>query len=170
MIPSQGACNTAVAWEVNFAFADGVRLNYRGRKNGFNQDLPMNDLTAFQTRYGKIADHGTAFEGSNGWVLVDRTGLRSSPETMQPIGPNDRQLVRSRDHARNFVDAIKTRGETVCPIEESVRADNLCHLSDIAVRLERKLRWDPKKEQFLGDKEANKRIELRPARKPYAVA
>ena len=130
----------------------------------------MNDFSAFQQRYTKISSHGTAFEGTEGWILVDRSGMQSSSEALEPIGAGDKPLVRSRDHARNFIEAVMTRGKTICPIEESVTADNLCHLSDIATRLERKLKWDPKAEQFVNDKEANKRLEPRPARKPYRIA
>ena len=46
-------------------------------------------------------------------------------------------------------------------MDESVWSDTLCHLSDIAIRLNRKVVWDPKKERFIGDEEAN--LRLRPA-------
>jgi predicted dehydrogenase len=170
IFPTQGACDTAVAWEIDFTCSDGVRMNYKGTRNGFAEVLPINDMTAFEKKYTKITGHGTAFEGTDGWILVDRTGLRSSPETLEPLGASDKRLFKSGNHARNFIEAVKTRGETVCPIEESVRADYLCHLSDLAIRLQRKLTWDPKKEKFVGDRDANKKLELRPARKPYQIA
>jgi predicted dehydrogenase len=169
VFPKEGACDTAVAWEVDFAFAGGVRMNYRGTRNHFTEALPMNDLTAFARRYGKIASHGTAFEGTDGWILVDRTGLRSSRATLEPLGAGDTPFVRSPGHVRNFVDAVKGRGTTVCPIEDAVQADILCHLSDIAARLGRKLKWDPAQEQFPGDPEANRKLNLRPMRKPWQM-
>jgi predicted dehydrogenase len=165
VFPGEGACNTAVAWEVNFALAGGVRMNFRGVRNGFNERLAMNDFSAQEKRYGKIADHGTAFEGSEGWILVDRTGMQSSAESLEPMGPTDKPLVRSTNHVRNFVDAIKSRGTTVCPIDEAVQTDSLCHVSDIATRVNRKVTWDPRKEEFVKDKEANGRLEMRAARK-----
>lgn len=170
VFPEKGACDTAVAWEIDFTCSDGVRMNYRGTRNGFADSLPMNDMTQFEQRYSKITGHGTAFEGSDGWILVDRTGLRSSPETLEPLGASEKRLLRSTNHARNFIEAVKTRGETACPIEESVRADYLCHLSDIAIRSQRKLIWNSQKERFADDRDANKRLELRPARKPYQIA
>lgn len=163
VIPTQGACNTAVAWEVFFTFANGVKLRYRGTKNGYNENNAMTDFSDWQQRYGRIVDHGTAFEGEEGWVHVFRGGVFSSPEKVvqEPLGPNDQPLYKSNHHQRNLIECIKSRQPAICPIEDAVQADILCHLSDLAVRLNRKLTWDPKKEQFVKDAEANKRLKLR---------
>jgi hypothetical protein len=66
IFPTQGACNTAVAWKVDFTFRDGVRMNFRGTRNGFPDVNEMNQMAPMEAKYGKIADHGTAFEGENG--------------------------------------------------------------------------------------------------------
>jgi predicted dehydrogenase len=165
VIPTEGACNTSIAWDVNFTFADGVRLAYRGTRNDSGPN-PMNDLSAWDKKYGKIVDHGTAFEGTEGWVLVDRTQIRTSPEKLveEKFSAAEVNLIRSANHARNFLDAVKRRQPAICPIEDAVQADVLCHLSDIATRLNRKLKWDPAKERFVGDGEANGRLRMRPAR------
>jgi predicted dehydrogenase len=169
VFPKEGACNTSVAWDVNFTFADGVRLAYRGTRNGA-EPCAMNDFAAWQKKYGNIVDHGTAFEGTEGWVLVDRTQIRTSPEKLVEWKPGstDVQLPKSSNHVRNFLDSIKSRAPAICPIEDSVQADILCHLSDVATRLNRKLTWDPAKEKFVGDKEANRRLAIRSVRKPWA--
>ena len=70
----------------------------------------------------------------------------------------------------NFLNAVKTRAKTICPIEDAVQADILCHLSDIAARLNRRLKWDPAKERFLKDDEANRRLALRPMREPWRLS
>ena len=49
------------------------------------------------------------------------------------------------------------------------QSQSLCHVSDIATRVNRKLKWNPVKEQFMGDKEANKRLELRTMREPWQL-
>ncbi len=169
IFPNEGACNTSVAWDVNFKFADGVTMAFRGTPNGYNETNALNDFTEWKQRYGKLDGHGTAFEGTDGWVLVSRGSLRTSPEALaqDPIEPKPNPLMKSRNHVRNFLDGVKTRSATVCPIDEAVKADTLCHLSDIATRMNRKLQWDPKKEQFVRDSEANKRLQFRPARKPW---
>jgi predicted dehydrogenase len=170
IFPGEGACDTAIAWEVNFRFHDGVQLNFRGTRNGYDQINEMNDLTPFEARYGKLADHGTAFEGTEGWVLVHRGSLRTQPEALIELPPDPELFARrSTNHVRNFLDCVKSRERTVCPVEEAVQADLLCQLSDIATRLERKLTFDPVKEKFLKDNEANRRLALRPMRSPWRL-
>ncbi len=171
IVPMQGACNTAVAWNVDFTFGDGVRMNFRGTRNNFPDVNEMNDLTPMEAKYGKIADHGTAFEGENGWVLVHRGLLRTNPENLAEAGvPKESQFRRSPNHVRNFLDCVRSRERTVCPIEEAVQADTLCHLSDIAARLGRRLKFDPRREKFIRDDEANRRLALRTMRQPWRLA
>jgi len=171
LIPQTGACNTSVAWEVNFTFADGVRLRYRGTRNGA-EPSDLNDFKDWQAKYGKIVDHGTAFEGTDGWVHVYRGGIVTSPETLaqEPLGPKDQPLTKSTGHQKNFIASVRSRKPAICPIEDSVQADILCHLSDIATRLGRKLTWDPKKEKFAKDTEANHKLKIRSVRKPWQFA
>ena len=171
IFPKEGACNTSVAWDVNFTFADGVTMAFRGTPNGYNDTNALHDFTAWRNRYGKLDGHGTAFEGTDGWVLVSRGSLRTSPEALAqaPIDPKPVPLMKSGNHVRNFLDGVKSRGATLCPIDEAVKADTLCHLSDIATRMGRKLKWNSVKEQFIGDADANQRLELRPMRKPWQL-
>lgn len=168
VIPTTGACNTPIAWEVNFAFAGGVRLNYKATRNN-SEACDLNDVTALQQKYGKIVDHGTAFEGTEGWVMVHRGGLHAKPKSLleATLGASDFRLAEGSDHVGDFLEAVKLRGKTICPIDEAVHANTLCHLSDIAIRLKRSLNWDPAKERFLNDEEANRWLALRPMREPW---
>ena len=111
---------------------------------------------------------GILFLGTEGWVLVSRGFLVAEPKSLltTTIGPNEIRLPRSTNHRRNFIECVKTRRKTVCPIETAVRSDTICHLDDIAIRLERKLRWDPKAEQFIRDEQANRML-TRPMRSPW---
>lgn len=171
IIPTTGACNTPIAWEVEFAFADGVRLTYRATRN--NSDAcALNDVTRLQQIYGKIVDHGTGFKGTEGWIMVHRGRLCAHPESLleAKFGPGDFCLPESSNHVANFLDAVKSRGKTICPIDEAMHADTLCHLSDIAIRLKRPLRWDALKERFLNDEEANRKLALRPMREPWRLS
>jgi hypothetical protein len=70
---------------------------------------------------------------------------------------------------RNFLEAVRSRQSTVCPIEDAVRADTVCHLADIALRLGRKVTFDMKREKFIGDKDANRHLAVRPMRKPWRL-
>jgi predicted dehydrogenase len=169
MIPSEGACNTGIAWDVQFAFADGVGMRYRGMRNGYDQVSDLNDMRPWEEKYGKIPDHGTAFEGSEGWVVVYRGGLRTQPGKLAEQSRDSLpvHLAESANHVRNFLDAVRGRNKAICPIEDAAQADILCHLSDIATRLGRRLTWDPAKEHFVKDDEANRRLAKRAARKSF---
>ncbi len=159
MIPSRGACNTSVGWDVRFRFADGVTMQFRGTRNGAAA-MPMNDLSQWRSKYGKIVDHGTAFEGDDGWILVDRSQIRTSPEELIEDQAEDGpvQLIKSSNHVGNFLDSVRSRVPAICPVEDAVQADILCHVSDIATRVDRGLRWDPKAERFVDDARANARL------------
>ncbi len=174
VFPKEGACNTAVAWDVRYRAADGVTLEYRGtaNQNAVADASPaMSDLSVWRQRYGEIDGHGTAFEGTDGWVLVSRGRLRTSPESLaeQRIDPAAAGLSRSAHHGRNFFDAVRSRQPAICSIDDAFRADVLCHLADLATRLPRPLRWDFAREEFVDDAEANQRAGLRPMRKPWQL-
>jgi len=83
-------------------------------------------------------------------------------------GPGEIRLPVSNHHQQNFLDCVKSRRDPAAPIEVAVRSDTLCHLSDIAMRLGRKLKWDPAREEFVGDAEAN-RMRSRPMRSPWRL-
>jgi glucose-fructose oxidoreductase len=172
---AEGICDTATAWNVNMKFGSGVTLRFEGAPNHPNADAPSCDIweheQEWKKRYRRITDHGTAFEGTEGWAHVDRAGINLQPESLidQSEDAFKVQLVRSPDHARNFLDCVRSRCQTVCPIDESVQSDALCHLSEIALHFNRKLVWDPRKERFVGDEEANLRLLSRKMREPWRL-
>ena len=102
---------------------------------------------------------GLKFEGADGWIFVEIHGGRleaSKPELLkEKIGEGEIQLGRSPGHQRNFLDSVKSRQQPVASAEIGHRTASVCHLNNIAMQLGRKLKWDPAKEQFEGDDEAN---------------
>ena len=172
---SEGACDTATIWNVDMKFPSGVTLKYVGVPNGGNADQPTSDpwpqANEWKQRYRRIGSHGTAFEGTNGWVHIDRGGINLQPEGL--IDEKEEafkvRLKQSANHVRDFLDCVKSRAETICPIDESVRGDAFCHLSDIAIRLNRKVTWDTGKEHFVDDEEANLRLLARHMRPPWRL-
>jgi hypothetical protein len=113
---------------------------------------------------------GMLFVGSAGWIAVSRQGLQTHPESLARavLGRNDVRLPRSNNHRRNFLDAVRSGGRPISHLEAAVRSDTVCHQADIAMRLGRKLRWDPAKEVFPGDEQAN-RLLSRPMRSPWRL-
>jgi predicted dehydrogenase len=114
---------------------------------------------------------GVTFEGSDGWVWVDRGKRDANPKSLleSKIGPNETHLYESSNHYRNFIDCVLSRKEPAAPVETAHRSITICHLGNIAMRLGRdKLRWDPDKEQIQGDAEAAKMLS-RPYREPWKL-
>jgi hypothetical protein len=74
------------------------------------------------------------------------------------LGPNDVRVLRSDDHKGNFLDAVRTGQPTVCPVEVGAHDEMICQMGDIAVRMKRKLNWDPVKEEFKDDETANRKL------------
>jgi hypothetical protein len=68
----------------------------------------------------------------------------------------------------NFVTCVRTRQKPISDAAEQHRTVIPCHLTNIAMRLGRKLRWDPTREEFVGDNEANAMLS-RPQREPYRI-
>ena len=156
--PAAGACDTATNWSLTIRYAGGITMNFTG------QPAPA----AWRKRYGRTGPHGTVFEGSEGWVHVDRAGINAHPKALlkSTIAPDEVRLYRSRNHVRNFLDCVKTRARTICPIDAALAVDTLCQLSAIAIRLARKLTWSAKDQRFINDDTAN-RLLRRAMRSPW---
>jgi hypothetical protein len=112
--------------------------------------------------------HGVKFEGADGWIWVTRGKIEASnPDLLTaPLPPNAQRLYVSNDHMGNFFDCVRSRKQPVCDVEIGHRSASVCNLGVISMRLGRKLKWDPAKEQFIGDAEATKYL-AREMRKPW---
>jgi hypothetical protein len=71
-------------------------------------------------------------------------------------------------HVRNFLNAVKSRQDPIEPVEVGHRTATLCHLGNIAMKLKRKIRWDPDAEKIVGDNEATAMLS-KPMREPWAI-
>jgi predicted dehydrogenase len=104
---------------------------------------------------------GTTFEGEAGTLYVNRGKLESTPSEIieKPITERDVRLYRSGNHHKNWYECIKTRRTPICDVEIGHRTATVCHLGNLALRLGRKIRWDPETEKIVGDAEAAKRMQ-----------
>jgi hypothetical protein len=111
---------------------------------------------------------GACWYGDQGWIHVNRGGLYASdPKILrETIGPNETHLYKSPHHQRNFIECVKTRKETIAPAEVAHRSISVGLLGEIAMLTERKLKWDPESETFVGDESAD-RLLMRPYRSPW---
>lgn len=129
--------------------------------------------------------NGVRFEGEKGWIFVTRSGApvtssdpgassqRESPlQASDPrileseIGSEELHLYASEEQHTNWIRCIKSRQITVAPVEVAHRSTSACLLAHIAMKLPRKLYWDPINERFKNDDEANSML-ARPQRYPY---
>jgi len=113
---------------------------------------------------------GVRFEGDKGWIFVTREEITASDPAIlkQEAGENEIRLYRSRNHMKNFLECMRTRKEPVAPVEVGHRSNTICILAHIAMKLGRKLRWNPQTERFIDDEEANGRLDY-PHREPWTV-
>jgi predicted dehydrogenase len=152
--PTEGTCDAIVSWKVRFEFATASPVTF------------VSD--------GQGLDHGVRFIGETGWVHVARGSIRAHDDKFlrDPQNKHDKMPVTlpiSRDHTRNFVDAIRSGTRAICDIETAVRSDTLCQIALAAVRLGRKLSWDSQQERFAGDDAADQSLRARPMRGPWKL-
>lgn len=148
VFPDEGVMDCAKSWEVNLRYPNGVTIHFT-------------DNTKFK--------QGVRFEGTDGWVHVNRQELSASPASLleETIGPDEVHLPVSNNHSQNLLDCIRSRQQTVAPVDVAVRSDTLCHLSDIATRTGRRLKWDPLREEIVDDPQANRYLLPRSMRSPW---
>lgn len=144
-------CDNPVTWDTRMKYANGVDLIFTGSGPGFDG-----------------VRHGITFEGPDGWVWVNRGAIDAQPKSLlqEPFGPRDVRLPVSTSHYGNFIECVRSREKTISNIDVAVRSDSVCQLAWCAFQLGRRLRWDPDKEVFIGDPDAN-RLMSRALREPW---
>jgi len=134
--------------DVRARYADGTKLIFRG---GIGRGTC-----------------GVRFEGDEGWIEVDDSGTISveprSLLTTEKLGSG----YPADDHVRNFLDCVKSRALPAAHAEAAHRSITTCHAANICLRLQRKVKWDPAAEQFIGDEDAN-RLRARALRDPWRL-
>jgi len=164
-IPQGGLFDTIDNWEVRCRYANGVTMRFMCDRVAKGVPGLMDD-----PKKRPFMDHGTTFWGEGGWVSVSRGALYAGPRELQTarIRDDEKAVIRSSSQGRDFVECMKSRRPTINPLESAIRSDTISHLSDIAIRLGRPIRWDPEQERVLGDEEAAKKLD-RPMRQPWRM-
>jgi len=113
---------------------------------------------------------GGIFLGDKGKIEIFRGRVTSNPEEIvkEPIRDDEIHLYKSDNHVQNWIDCIRSRERPIADVEIGHRSTTIAHLGNIARWLGRRLRWDPEKEVFPGDDEANAYLD-RPRRKAYEL-
>jgi len=113
---------------------------------------------------------GAHFIGEDGWVHVSRSGIDASPKSLltSNIAPNEIHLYESSDHTQNFLDCVRSRADTITPVEAAHHSIMIAHIGSVAMKLGRRVQWDGKRERFINDAAAN-RLLSRPMRGPWHI-
>ncbi|MFV1966153.1 MAG: Gfo/Idh/MocA family protein [Pirellulaceae bacterium] len=156
-LPTEGMTDTWISWQMRLRWQSGLKMEY--------------------TNTGNPNEQGCKFEGDEGWVHANRRGIWAEPKPLLSVRPkpSDTSLHTSPEytnpytaHTADFFRSIRSRQDPVSPVEQGHAASTLGNVSDIALRLGRKLTWDPQQSQFVGDDEANTMLSRAP-RSPWFV-
>ncbi|MCD6598049.1 MAG: Gfo/Idh/MocA family oxidoreductase [Bacteroidales bacterium] len=149
--PYEGIFDVPLEYDFMCKYENGVNIRVANRSR-----LP----------YGQ----GATWYGENGWIHVDRSKLTAeNPAVLEEkIGEDEIHLYRSADHVRNFIECIKSREETITPAEIAYRSISVALLGEIAMLTGQKLNWDPEKEVFINNINAN-RLLSRPFRGSWSL-
>ncbi|MEY4565145.1 MAG: Inositol 2-dehydrogenase [Planctomycetota bacterium] len=153
---------TPVEFKLPVEYKDGhplVQDQYNAATNfKIKVDMP-NDVEMIITSEG---DNGILFEGTEGRFFVNRGKISGKPvEDLKDKPLPDDAIEKvyggkvSENHTANFVDAMRSRKQPISDVWSHNRMLEICHLSNIAMRLNRPLQWDPEKRQIVGDEQAN---------------
>jgi len=149
--PLEGLYNTPVEFDFTCKYANGIEMRV---------------ATGSRLRFNT----GAAWFGEKGWIHVDRDGgllHASNPKILEEvIGETEIQLYKSNNHFWNFLECVRSRGETVCPVEVGHRSISIGLLGEIAMTTGQKIKWDPIKEEIIGSSVAS-RLLSRPYRQPW---
>lgn len=117
---------------------------------------------------GDGPEGGAIFIGEKGKVTINRGVCESEPDDLLQETIRNRPKGMSENHLKNWLDCVKSREKPIADVEIGHRSATVCHLGNIGRQLGRKLKWDPEKEIFPEDKEANQYLE-REHRKGYEL-
>jgi len=148
--PRDALYNTATKYYITAKYAEGVTMIIAGGYPGIRS--------------------GTKWIGDEGWIWVDRGGLEAEPAKVltSVIQPTEIQIPKSPGHYQEFIDCVKSRQPTHTPAEVALRSATPGWLGQIAMLPGRKIKWDPVKEEIIGDPEAS-RLLSREMRWPWRL-
>jgi predicted dehydrogenase len=145
-----GLFNTVKDYDVTYRYASGVVMTCK----------PGNPSIKFIGTDGWVGN-----EGWNGRVKAIRDEIFWSK-----IGPDEFHVKDNKagEH-RSFIDCVKSRKDPYFPVDIGHRVSTVCHLANIAIKLGRKLKWDPQAEKFINDDQADAMCKVRKMRKPWSL-
>jgi predicted dehydrogenase len=161
-----GAPNAAVSVGGKFGFPDDAEETPDTQQALWEYD-GYSMIWEHATAIGQgpyMRDHGVAFHGNNGVLVLDRRGWEVLPETETKDGRKTYRMIGEPhrgggqdfhlEHVRDFLDCVDSRKRPRSDVEIGHTSMIACHLANIAFRLKRRVNWDVKNEKVIGDPEA----------------
>ena len=163
--PAGGLYDNIFSWDVT--------CNYH---NGFEVHFVSSDVASSGMLNHRIMkeSNGTTFYGTKGWISLSRSSAQSDiPAINQQLNnfpKNEIGHIKSENNTmgRRFISVIQEKEPELCPLDEAVISDTISHMGDIAIRTGRKVTWNPKSGEVVGDLEANK-LYHREMRAPFTT-
>ena len=140
-----------------------INMDNSGPVEIFAPDAEHPFLT-YQYKNGIIMTHekgewnnAVLFTGTEGEIRIARGKLETTPASVKDMVISDihKQVYKSENHYKDFLNAMRTRTKPICDVETGHRTATVCNIGNIAYQVKRSLKWDPKKEKFESDSEAN---------------
>ena len=167
---------TPVSFKLPVEYKDGHPLvaDQYNAATDFNIRVQMpNEIEMIITSEG---DNGILFEGTEGRFFVNRGKITGKPvEDLKDKPLPDGAIEEiyggkvSENHTANFIDAMRSRKQPISDVWSHNRMLEICHLSNIAMRLSREVRWDPVRREIIGDDQANSFL-ARKSRDGFTIA
>ena len=133
----------------------------------------QNGIVMTEQDFRSQGGNGICFNGTKGWLKVTRGYIECSDPSLlkkeeQKISAGQYEV--SSPHMQNFIDCVRSRQNPIAPVEVGCSTNTLCCIANIAVELQRPVKWDPATLSFGDDREAtNHRLYRYPYRKPYTL-
>lgn len=178
--PKDAVYNTAATFDVHYKYADGVTMRLSSGQGDLDPKQSHDGPVV-----GRTSSPGIRFEGSDGWIECHgwRGTLKASKREMLDVAidPDKVKFLHRPTEVvprtggggggeyRDFLDAVKSRGQTYAPAEVGHRTISIPHIGNIAMLTGKKLRWNPETEKFADAPEANAMLS-RPQREPWTMA
>jgi len=158
-----------VQWALDMDGSGPVAIHYPdGDQYKFLTYKYANGISMTHENFGK--NNAIRFVGSTGQIEVQRKLLETSAKDLKDklIGKDEKHVYYSDNHYKDFLTAIRNRTRPICDVEVGHRTATVCNIGNIAYELKRSLKWDPIKEQFENDADANALLS-RPMRSEWSI-
>jgi len=157
-----------IQWALGTEMTCPVEISVEGNPRELDRMVNMKYANGILVKTdNKAPEGGAMFECEKGNIVVDRSRYEIDPE-LEKAAKIETKLPVSHNHQQNFLDCVRSRELPIADVEIAHHSSTMFHFMNIARWTHRKLQWDPEKEVFLNDADANTYLD-RPRRKPWEL-